>query len=69
MTICPICIIIFEIDNDYHFQFHSEGNNGKITPYYIVIPKTLKIGTISADRNCDITNKADIKDCLGGLFS
>ena len=34
---------------------------------YIVMPKTIKKGTINADRNCDITNKADIKDCsLGG---
>jgi len=32
----------------------------------IVTPKTIKKGTINADRNCDFTNKADIKDCSLG---
>ena len=34
---------------------------------YIVMSKTLKRGTINAERNCDTTNETHLKDCsLGG---
>lgn len=57
-----------EIENDYQFQFYAPKVI-RHSPYYIVAPKTFKLGTISADRNCDTTNKADIKDCFRRKFS